>query len=104
MNLFHVNRPCPAFDGLFLQIEVFGGLVGQECTDFLCQLPEILGADIRTAHDAELVADQRVFYLVDWHGVTCVSGWNFGVAIKWRKDTASGKGSQAANGRFREIH
>jgi len=44
-----------------------------------------------------------VFYLVDWHGVTCVSGWNFGVAIKWRKDTASGKASQAANGCLTEI-
>ncbi|GBO83072.1 hypothetical protein MS5N3_05230 [Marinobacter salsuginis] len=50
------------------------------------------------------MADQRVFYLVDWHGVTCVSGWGFSVAIKWRKDTASGKASQAANGRFAEIH
>ena len=90
MDLFHRHRAGPAIDGLFLEVEILGGFIGQQGTDFLCQLTKILGADIRAAHQAELVADKRVFYLVDWHGVTCVSDCGFGVSIKWRKDTVSG--------------
>jgi hypothetical protein len=45
-----------------------GGFIGQQGADFLSEFTKILGADVGTAHQAELVADQRMADLTSGHG------------------------------------
>ena len=62
------HRAAPALDARLLQRQVLGGLVGQQRTQLLGQLAEILRADVGAAHQAELVADQRVANFMHGHG------------------------------------
>jgi len=67
-NLFHLDRAAPAVDAVLLERQVLGCFVGEDRADFLGQLPEVLRADIGSAHKAEFVTDQRVADLSNRHG------------------------------------
>ncbi|MCY1241600.1 hypothetical protein D9M72_545090 [compost metagenome] len=44
------HSAAPAIDIVGFQRQVFGGFIGQQGTDFLSELTEILGADVCAAH------------------------------------------------------
>lgn len=66
-DLFSLHLAAPAVDLVGFQRQVLGRFVGQERADFLGEFAKILGADIGTAHQAELVADQRMADLTSGH-------------------------------------
>jgi hypothetical protein len=66
-NFFNLHLATPAVDLVGFEWQVLGGFIGQERADFLGEFAKILGADIGTAHEAELVTDQRMADLTDGH-------------------------------------
>ena len=66
-DLLHLHRSGPALDLVVFQGQVVGRLVRQQGANLLGQLTEVLGADVGTAHQADLVADQRVTNFSDGH-------------------------------------
>ena len=73
-ELFHLHGAAPAFDLGRAQGQVFAGLVGQQRADFAGQLAKALGAEVGAAHDAQLVADQRMADFMYGHDVLFESG------------------------------
>ena len=63
-----VDRPGPALDLGVLGLQVARGLVGEQGGDLAGQFAEMLGAEVGLAHQAQLVADQRVVDFDDLHG------------------------------------
>ena len=66
-DFFNLYLAAPAVDLIAFEGQVLGGFVGQEGADFLGEFAKILGADVGTAHQAELVADQRMADLTSRH-------------------------------------
>ena len=66
-DFFDLHLAAPAVDLVGFQRQVLSGFIGQERADFLGEFAKILGADVGTAHEAELVADQRMADLTSGH-------------------------------------
>lgn len=66
-DLFHLNGAAPAIDAVVFQRQVRGRFISEDRSHFLRQFTEVLGADVCTAHQTELVADQRVADLSNGH-------------------------------------
>lgn len=66
-DFLYRDLATPAIDLVGFERQVLGGFISQKSADFLGEFAKILGADIGTAHQAELVADQRVADLTSGH-------------------------------------
>ena len=68
LDLLDLDRTGPAPDLDRLEREVLARLVSQQAGDLGSELAELLGADVAFAHQADLVAHERMADFMDGHG------------------------------------
>src|SRR6185312_2604345 len=98
LDPLHDERAGPAFDAFLDGFQVLGGLVGEQGGHFAGQLAELLGADAGAAHQAQLVADQRVADFDDLHWPSIAAGKEKGAALRRRPVQAAAGSVRGGSG------
>jgi len=81
LDLPHLDRTTPTFDGDFLGLQITGRFIRQEARQFFGQDTELVGADIRLAQQRQFVLHQRMVNNGNLHGIALQK--TLGASVPW---------------------